>query len=494
MIDPVWRTRLAGTAAALVAVWSGWMLAEDAYVFPVLIGTMVAGVLLTRLTGMAIDALVMATLLVGYVIGNRGFAQLMPAPGAPLLPAEIGLIITGGLLIWKSTVSKRLPISRDALNYAVLLWLIVGTLRVLPDLPAFRLMAVRDYAMVYYAVFFFIAQRMAEEARSRRLLLTTLIVISVAQPLVVVLVDLFPDFFNQVLVLRGNPLILMKGDLALTFTASGAMLLVCACSHSQRALAWPFASLAILNVLAAENRASILAAVIALGALALSPLRRFVWLQVAVGALALLIVTGLALIGDHPASQRRLGSFTERMASIADVSNAGQAASEEGDIKRDNNRFRRVWWQSVVEETLAENPAFGLGFGYDLARGFLRAYNPEMADDFTARSPHNFAVTVFGRTGIVGLLSLCAIISLVCARMWQTLRAAGKEGTRGGLWLAVFLILVSSCFGVVLEGPMGAVVFWSLMGLANGLPAPHDPGETRASEELVSAAPTSPVA
>lgn len=487
MIDPVWRTRLAGTAAALVAVWSGWMLAEDAYILPVLIGTIVAGLLLTRLTGMALDALVMATLLVGYVIGNRGFAQLMPAPGVPLLPAEIGLVIAGGLLVWKSTVSKSLPINRDALNYAVLLWLLVGTLRVLPDLPAFRLMAVRDYAMVYYAAFFFIAQRMAREASSRRLLLATLLGISAAQPLVVVLVDLFPDFFNQVLVLRGNPLILMKGDLALTFTAAGALLLVCACSPSTRKLAWPFASLAILNVFSAENRASILAATIALGALALSPLRRFVWLQVSVGALALLIVTGLALIGDHSASQRKLANFTERMASIADTATSGYGPSEEGEIKRDNNRFRRVWWQSVVEETLAENPLFGLGFGYDLARGFLRAYNPEMAEDFTARSPHNFAVTVFGRTGIIGLLTLCGIVSLVCVRLWKTLRYAGTDGTRGGLWLAVFLILVSSGFGVVLEGPMGAVVFWSLMGLANGIPEPHGQGDTRGIGETVSA-------
>jgi hypothetical protein len=31
------------------------------------------------------------------------------------------------------------------------------------------------------------------------------------------------------------------------------------------------------------------------------------------------------------------------------------------------------------------------------------------------------------------------------------------------------VILTSACFGVVLEGPMGAVVFWSVLGLANGI-------------------------
>ena len=29
-------------------------------------------------------------------------------------------------------------------------------------------------------------------------------------------------------------------------------------------------------------------------------------------------------------------------------------------------------------------------------------------------------------------------------------------------------MLVSACFGVVLEGPMGAVIFWTLLGIANG--------------------------
>ena len=106
MIDPAWRTRLAGTAAALVAVWAGWMLAEDAYILPALLGAGLLGLLLTRMTGLALDALTLAALFVGYFIGNRGFAQLMPMPGIPLLPAEIGLIIAGGLLVWKSKIGR----------------------------------------------------------------------------------------------------------------------------------------------------------------------------------------------------------------------------------------------------------------------------------------------------------------------------------------------------------------------------------------------------
>jgi len=35
-----------------------------------------------------------------------------------------------------------------------------------------------------------------------------------------------------------------------------------------------------------------------------------------------------------------------------------------------------------------------------------------------------------------------------------------------GTWCAAWVILVSACFGAVLEGPMGAVIFWSALGLA----------------------------
>jgi hypothetical protein len=31
------------------------------------------------------------------------------------------------------------------------------------------------------------------------------------------------------------------------------------------------------------------------------------------------------------------------------------------------------------------------------------------------------------------------------------------------------VLLVSACLGVFLEGPMGATIFWTILGLANGV-------------------------
>jgi hypothetical protein len=36
-----------------------------------------------------------------------------------------------------------------------------------------------------------------------------------------------------------------------------------------------------------------------------------------------------------------------------------------------------------------------------------------------------------------------------------------------GWWSVSWVMLASACFGVVLEGPMGAILFWTSLGLAN---------------------------
>jgi O-antigen ligase len=124
---------------------------------------------------------------------------------------------------------------------------------------------------------------------------------------------------------------------------------------------------------------------------------------------------------------------------------------------------------------MSENPVFGLGFGHDLARDFLMEYNPEI-EDFTARSPHSIVVSTIGRMGLAGLVAFLVFAGVLVVRTWRTFRSPDITRLQLGLWAAVWVILVSACFGVVLEGPMGAVVFWILLGMANAATTePTDP-------------------
>jgi O-antigen ligase len=92
-----------------------------------------------------------------------------------------------------------------------------------------------------------------------------------------------------------------------------------------------------------------------------------------------------------------------------------------------------------------------------------------MTEEFTARSPHSIVVGTIGRMGGVGLAGLLAVVAAMAARTWRALHDPATDAPTCGLWCAAWVVLTSACFGVVLEGPMGAVVFWSLLGLANSM-------------------------
>jgi hypothetical protein len=106
-----------------------------------------------------------------------------------------------------------------------------------------------------------------------------------------------------------------------------------------------------------------------------------------------------------------------------------------------------------------------------------------IVDEFSARSPHNFLVTVFARLGLLDLLVLAVLVALLARRAWRDGRAAAVAAARAThlpgdfvasvapYWLGAPGILPSACFGVVLEGPMGAVLFWTLLGLGSGVAA-----------------------
>ena len=468
-MNPQWRQRIFATGAAGLAIWLGWLLAEGSYALPGLAGIATLAVILVFVTGLSADVVLLGSLLVGYIVGNRGFAQFMPVPDLPLLPAEIALGLAGGWMIAKSALARRLPWQRDALNWTVLGWMLVGTVRVLFDLRQFGLLAVRDYAMIYYAGFFFITQALATEERSQRFFYRCLTVSGILLPLVYLAYESFPEFFLQALTLRGVPLIFYKGDLLETSMAVCAVTIFHLAKGRHRYWAWPLAVLVFLQVLAGDNRASMLGALAALGWLVVTRRPLFPAIQAGAVAMAVAVVLLLATVGGNPWAREKLEGLNDRMASLSDTSGRGEYRSSESSDKGDNNRFRMVWWRTVAAETLHQSPICGLGFGYDLAKGFVQTYDPTIGDDFTARSPHSIVMSAFGRMGSVGLAAFLAIIVALVLKTWRVLRDRSADPAAIGLWCAAWVILTSACFGVVLEGPMGAVVFWSVLGLANGI-------------------------
>ena len=94
-------------------------------------------------------------------------------------------------------------------------------------------------------------------------------------------------------------------------------------------------------------------------------------------------------------------------------------------------------------------------------------------------------MSVLGRMGLLGLLLWLA----VTAGMVALTRRIFSQGAWDNLGLVsvAWVLWISGCFGIVLEGPMGAVVFWTVLGLANAGSAAEEVPET--ADEPVLAAP-----
>lgn len=461
-LSPTWRTRLFGGGAALLTLWVAVELAQGFYFVPGVVAAALLLFLLAQCQPLPIGAALLGVITFGYVVGNRGFAQLMISPRFPLLPAEAVLLIGGALLLVQAAWRHELPFRRDPLHLLLLGWIGYGAVRVAFDVRSYGFMAVRDFATVYYALFFFLAQdalrqRGAAQAIERVLLVSCVVLSGTALAF-----EYFPAFFYTFTV-RGIPLILYKGDLVGTFLAVGSVLLFLRFEETRRWWYVPLSLALAAGVVATNNRASLLGLLLAAGWLALRRRWRFAAALGGSGIVAALVILAAAAAMNTSWEKTPLFGMYERAVSIFDPGGRRVYRGADTSYKGDNNLFRTVWWTAVADETLGENPYVGLGFGRDLAARFVREYYPEASEEFSSRSPHSIVLTVFGRMGAAGLGLFGAIVAVIAVRTW---RAIPVSPAAARPWCAVWVILTAACFGVVLEGPMGAVVFWTALGLA----------------------------
>jgi len=488
-MNPGFRTTLIVIAAITLAVWTGINLAQEQF----FIATLSAGASLWAVMawtrGPLSETWLIGFLFFGYVIGNRGFAQIMPVRGIPLFLGELGIAFAGALFVLRGALQRTFPLQRDWLTGLLVLWFAVGAGRLMVDVRSFGLLAVRDFAMVYYLLYFVIVFALAAHETSRRLLHLALLVTFSVLPVTATLANLFPDFFRTNLTANGVPLIFYKDDLLATFLFAGFIYLV----PKQRFVVtdwwrWLTALSSLFLGLAELSRAAIVGLVVALLGFALARRWQPVRTVFIAGLVGVAAVGFYATVQHEDLRQTRLYALYEHVTSVFDFSGTGRYVNAESADSGDNNRFRLVWWWSVTSETFLNSPLLGLGFGYDLARGFLAEYYPGGGEDFTARSPHSIIVSTFGRMGFVGLAVFLAILATLIARsvrIARWYRADAEAETALTLHGVAWIILCSACFGVVLEGPMGAIPFWIILGLAHR--------EVSRLEETTAMAPTTAV-
>jgi hypothetical protein len=465
----VHRNAIIVAGGILTALVVAWQIANETLWLSGLIGGVLLLWLGTLVCSVRADALVAGIAMAGYLIGNRGFAQLS-LPTVPLLPGELTLALGVSFAVWEAARSSVLPWRRDFLNGVLLTWLAFGAVRFGFDVRAHGFVALRDFAIMYYAVFFFLAQAWWADPERRRWLQRCLSVGFALGAPTFLAFNQWPDFFARYFSLGGVPLIFIKSDVQAGLMVAGTFWFLHRYAATRRP-GWLLLAIGnLLGVAFANSRAGLLALLCAgLWTLLCREWRLFRPLAT-LGTVGLLLLVIAPLVTQTPWKRSLANRYVETISSVFDVRGARSFSSEELGDKPDNNLFRLTWWRSVVDETWMQGRWLGLGFGYDLSDQFMRVYYTEGSEEFNARSPHNYPLTIFGRTGLVGVGLLAIVIGVMTRRTWRAGRLAARSESPSqafSLWVGAWGIFVSACFGVVLEGPMGATLFWCLLGMAS---------------------------
>ncbi len=448
-----------------LAIYLGNELGSDDFVLPLiavalLIGSLTISVFFRE---QRLECLILTFLLAGNIVGNRGFAQL--AIVQPFFVAEVGMAAIGLIMLVRYLISRESlgldrPISR-----IILVFLLYGIGRFCFDVGTYHLDAVRDLAQIYYAFFFFVAFNLGQQEESARFLDSAMVWIVGMQSIIAVLMTWWPEALDS-LEVRGVSVLTQKGDLTPTFAAMG--LLYLSLRPDVARPAW-LRRLIILVLLVCLAFTPARAAIVALGFGLLLPLfavprRLFVY-----PAIFVLTATTALFVAGEISDNSRVKVTEEELMSIVDFSNSFHYETDVGDMKGTDNDFRRELWRSIFKQTIDDNEWIqGKGFGYDFIPRFEKEYNKGSWD--TLRSAHNYFVTIFGRAGAVGLALLLAITFMVVRGGLKTaarLRHGELHDNRAlSYWCCAWTLLASGSLGVVMEGPMGAIPFWSFLGLA----------------------------
>lgn len=459
-----------GTIVAVVMIVLALAIGAATAASPVL-GLAVAGVLafvyLLSLGRRAVPIfhVTLIAILIGLAFFGRGFAYLGVRPlyisELALVMAIVAILVSPGQIRWR-------PI-----HVAIAVFIGWGIVRTVPYVGSYGIDALRDGVVFGYAVFAFAVSMTVKREHVERLLPlyrrwfpVFLLWVPLAAVSAAVLVDVLP-------VVPGStvPIIVFKaGDTGVHLGAFGAfMLLGLGGSNAGGIRDWVvwslwFLALAMTSII--SRGGMVAAAMMATSILFARASGR--WLSLILVGIFLVSVVALADPQIDIGRARRL-SVEQAVANVVSVFGIGN--NEVGHLEV-TKQWRLAWWDTIIDYTI-NGPYFwtGKGFGINLADddGF------QVEADGSLRAPHNGHIALLARGGV----PMLALWIVVGATYLVMLLRAARRASRAGLdlwvkvigWVFVYWIaaLVNAAFDVYLEGPMGGIWFWSMIGLGTAV-------------------------
>lgn len=403
---------------------------------------------------------VLGVLLLGYAIGGRGFAYL----GIP--PLFVGeMVLAAGLAV---VVLARRPL-RLALTPSMWVLAALGgwvVVRVVPGVMTYGVDAVRDAMVVGYGLFAFIVaglvlerpERLADMLRRYRAVVVGVLLFTWGLYLAV---RLSPDSFptwpwsNEVHIVENKP-----GDVLVHLAGVTAFLVL---GFKRATLPWLAILVVAVPAMMVGGRGGMMAYLLTMGVFwlmkpASARFGRILYLG------AVFVVVGVAV--DTSGIEVNEGS---RRLSVEQVWENVQSLFGKSDSFALNTttEWRLAWWGKIVGYTFGgEYFLEGKGFGINLASddGF------RVDEEESLRSPHNGHLTLLARGGVPAFLLWLLVHGLW---LWETIAAWGRARRAGQTaWVGFFAFamvyalgaLINASFDVYLEGPMGAIWFWTVFG------------------------------
>ncbi|MGF7237806.1 MAG: O-antigen ligase family protein, partial [Frankia sp.] len=421
-------------------------------------------------------------ILTGYMFFGRSFAYV-GIPGTSIFIGE--MVFALGVI--EAVKARRVIRARFVMSppFRVLaVFIALCAIRLLVDLPKYRMGAVRDAAIGYYPIYAFLvaAAVMTDPGFVHRLLRWYVRVFPFFLLWVPFSVVLSKDKALSSTTVLGsstpintfvNPVTAVLTAMALTFLWLG--LRTQAGKRTERRTAELFVILGILGLLMlwSQARTALLTVTIVCGITLLfvgAPRRRYVLLH-AFGSIALLVAIALMLnlhanVGGRQVS---VGQATTNILSLVNKKSGGNEEAKSG--LQGTVSWRKQYEEKIIKDSLVWKHAFtGQGFGPVLSRKYALG-SAQAAGAEPLRNAHNSYVTILARTGLPGL-GLWILMWIAWFRYVGGLARTRRRGNRLlpatlAAWLVAGVagFMTAALSDPTFEGPQGAIWAWTLVGL-----------------------------
>lgn len=413
--------------------------------------------------------------IVGYMFLDRTFAWLIHVPGVPIFLGEI-LLVLGAIELVRGKQAFRFLLARSAAAKWVLAFLFLGFARLVVDIGTYKLEAVRDAAIFYYAAFALIVATyvMLKPEIVQRVLKSYSRVIPWYFAWAPIAVFLGRSFAGSVPPIPGSrtSFFSFKGGNYAVWLATGVAFLW---------LVHPATSPADLR------RRSILTAVGSAGLFVAGTQNRGgLLVGLAVIALTILLSTRpsrtlfriagitIGLFGLLFAMDARIETGKREISARQIVENVQSIFADGQDEKlAGTKRWRLELWNGITQDVIYGDFPFGFGMGPNIADRYNAV--PVQQDAFqTLRNAHNSHLGILARMGIPGLvvwLLLWGTFTVAVLRVRQRLRRTDPDtaGILTWLLIAIAAILANAIFDPTLEGPQVAIPLYVFTGTALGM-------------------------